>query len=394
MSRRENQKWALENGAGLDGVSLQLLAEDFAPLDELARQLASRVMRYVVDGAEAKVLAELAALRMAGPKMRLYGSALPARRSRSESRSASVPPAEELGARRRFFQSVQCAAPAFFVRLGRVYEAASRPLRVRMARAFGDPDLDWLQVLLMEATELTIHTWPRRCRPCAVLTSDLIEAMLEGEGHPRDVLVRAAFLPPKAARTRFGAELEAVWERLPGLGASAARHPAAVWGALSQANSKEQLRALDLMNKSQTPAAGFAGKLFELVFSPSKRVRELAAALLVQAPPRRGRFCAKKRAGARARNAPAPCGFSGKRKGKRPAPSWRRSLWMNSPSQRKATRCGARWRRCCRRGRRNPARMRPWRRNCLGGGKRRLARRPAGPPVSERPTPWLRSSPR
>ncbi|HXR07379.1 MAG TPA: hypothetical protein VN765_08625 [Candidatus Acidoferrum sp.] len=294
MSRRKNQKRALENGAGLDGVSLQLLAEDFAPLDELARQLASRVMRYVVDGAEAKVLAELAALRMAGPKMRLYGLALPARRSRSESRSASVPPAEELGARRRFFQSVQSAAPAFFVRLGRVYEAASRPLRVRMARAFGDPDLDWLQVLLMEATELTIHTWPRRCRPCAVLTSDLIEAMLEGEGHPRDLLVRAAFLPPKGARTRFGAELEAVWECLPGLGASAARHPAAVLGALSQANSKEQLRALDLMNKSQTPAAGFAGELFELVFSPSKRVRELATALLVQAPSKAGPFLREK----------------------------------------------------------------------------------------------------
>ena len=294
MSRRENQKCALENGAGLDGGSLELLAEDLAPLDELARQLAWRVMRYVVDGAEAKVLAELAALRMAGPKLRLYGLALPARRSRSESRSASVPPAKELGARRRFFQSVRCADAAFFVRLGRVYEAASRPLRVRMARAFGDPDLDWLQVLLIEATELTLNAWPRRCRACAVLTSDLIEAMLEAEGQPRDLLVRAAFVPPKGARTRFGAELEAVWERLPGLGASAARHPAAVLAALSQADLKKQLEALDLMKKSRTPAAGFAGKLFELVFSPSKRVRELAAGLLAQAPSTAGPFLREK----------------------------------------------------------------------------------------------------
>ena len=78
-----------------------------------------------------------------------------------------------------------------------------------MSRAFGDPELDWLQVLLIEATQLTLDTWPRRCRPCAVLTADLIEAMLEAEGHPRDLLARAAFQPPG----RRGAGSARNWSR-------------------------------------------------------------------------------------------------------------------------------------------------------------------------------------
>jgi hypothetical protein len=272
----------------LDAASLQYLMEDFAPLDELTPRLASRVMRYLLDGREAKLLTDLAALKQAGQKLRLYGSAAPA--------AVPAPSAEETTPRRRFFSSVPCSSPIFFVRLGRVYEAASRPLRLRMARAFGDPDLDWLQILLIEATQLTLHTWPRQCRPCARLTSDLIEAMLEVAGHPRDLLVRAAFLPPRTAQTRFGVELQPVWESLPGLGESAARHPAAVLAALSQSNLSRQLQTLDLMRKCQTPPAAFLAKLFELARSPRKRVRERAVALLAQAPSGAGPFLREKAA--------------------------------------------------------------------------------------------------
>ena len=132
-----------ENRAGLDARSLKLLAEDFAPLDELAHNMASRVMRYLLDGAGGNVPAELAALKRAGQKLRVRGA-------------APVPPVEGESPRSRFFQTAPGAAPQFFVRLGRVYEAASRPFRLRMSRAFGDPELDWLQVLLIEATQLTL----------------------------------------------------------------------------------------------------------------------------------------------------------------------------------------------------------------------------------------------
>ena len=266
---------------GLDDRSLALLAEDFAPLDSLADKLASRVMRFLAEGTGGKVLAELAALKQAGQKLRLRAAGAPA-------------PDEAESARRRFFQSAACSSPQFFVRLGKVYEAASRPLRFRMARVFGDPALDWLQVLLIEATELTFDTWPRRCRPCALLTADLIEAMLEAEGHPRDLLARAAFLPPGAARSRFGLEMEPVWESLPGLGASAGRHPAAALAALSQFGFKQQLRALSLMEKCQAPPAAFPGKLFELAHSRSRNVRARAGLLLAAALPQAGAFLREK----------------------------------------------------------------------------------------------------
>ena len=80
----------LENRAGLDALSLRLLAEDFAPLDELADQLASRVMRYLLEGAGGDVLAELAALRGAGPKLGFAAA-------------APLPPVEEETPRSRFF---------------------------------------------------------------------------------------------------------------------------------------------------------------------------------------------------------------------------------------------------------------------------------------------------
>jgi hypothetical protein len=267
---KRGKNW--ENRAGLDALSLKLLAEDFAPLDELADNLASRVMQYLLDGAGGNVLAELAALGQAGQKLRVAAA-------------APGPPREGESPRSRFFQSAPSCPPPFFVRLGRVYEAASRPLRFRMSRAFGDPGLDWLQVLLIEATQLTLHTWPPRCRPCPVLTAGLIEAMLEAEGHPRDLLVRAAFQPAHPGRRWFGPELEPVWESLPGLGGSAARHAPAVLAALSQSGFKQQLHALNLMKKCQAPPAAFLGKLFELARGRSRRVRAQAGALLAGAQP-------------------------------------------------------------------------------------------------------------
>jgi hypothetical protein len=246
------------------------LAEDFAPLDTLAPNMASRLVRWLADGSDAQVLPELAALKQAAHKLRLRVAA-PATSAGPDS------------ARSRFFQSAPAFPPQFYLRLGKVYQAASSPFRSRMARAFGDPALDWLQLLLTEATQLTLDAWPRRCRPCPILTADLIEAMLEADGQPRDSLVRAAFLPPDSAQTPFGLEMEPVWETIPGLGASAGRHPAAVLEALSQSQAGQQLRALKLICQSNAPAAPFIGKLFELAHARAKRVREQAGLMLAAA---------------------------------------------------------------------------------------------------------------
>jgi hypothetical protein len=97
------------------------------------------------------------------------------------------------------------------------------------------------------------------------------------------LLVWAAFLPPDAARTPFGLEMEPVWECLPGLGACAGRHSAPVLAALNQPHGRQQLRALKLMCQCHVPAAPFIGKLFELAHARGKQVREQAALLLASA---------------------------------------------------------------------------------------------------------------
>jgi hypothetical protein len=260
------------NQAGLDAPSLALLAEDFAPLDSMAPNLASRVMRYLLDGTDDGILAELAALPQSAQKLRLRVV-------------APFAPTDAECARSRFFQSTPSRAPQFFVRLGRVYEAAARRLRIPMVRVFGGPGLDWLQLLLIEAAQPAPASLPRSCRPCAVLTADLIEAMLEADGHPRDLLARAAFLQPGADASRFALDMEPVWEGIPGLGGSIGRHPAAALDALSQPHVKQQLRALNLMKKYQAPPAGFFGKLFELARVRSRKVRARAGLLLAEAWP-------------------------------------------------------------------------------------------------------------
>jgi hypothetical protein len=232
--------------------------------------MASRLISFLADGADTSILAELAALKQAGHLLRLRIA-------------APLVPAEADSARNRFFLSAPAFPPQFFVRLGKIYEAASRPFLSHMARVFGDPALDWLQLLLIEATQLTLDTWPRRCRPCPILNAALIEAMLAADGHPPDLLVRAAFLPPPAARTRFGLEMAPVWECFPGLGAGAGRHPAGVLAALSQSNGRQQLRALRLLCQCDAPAAPFIGKLFDLAHARGKQVRDLAGLMLAAA---------------------------------------------------------------------------------------------------------------
>ena len=168
---------SLENRVGLDARSLELLAEDFPPLDELASGISARITRYLVDGDEEEVLAEISGLKDAPEKLRL-------RCTQQFHGLDGITPRSE------FFKSVQCGSPEFFRRLGRVYEAVTRQAQRGLCRCFGDPKLDWLEILLREATQLSVNTWPRRCRACPVMTAELLEALIEMEGLPRDLLKR------------------------------------------------------------------------------------------------------------------------------------------------------------------------------------------------------------
>jgi hypothetical protein len=254
-----------ENQVGLDSKSLELLAEDFGPLDDLAEGIARRATSFVVDGVGEQVLAEIATLTQASDKMRL-------RCTQQFHLGDGITPRSE------FFKSVRCSSPEFFRRLGLAYEACTRQARVRVFRAFGDPKFDWLEILLMEATRLSVNTWPRHCCECPALTAELLEVMIEMEGFPPELLVRTAFQPQLQ---RFGGpELEPVFESLSGLDQSAVRHGHVLLSALDHADFKQRVYALTMMKKCQVPASEFIEKLVELVLNSSKQVREQAEVVL------------------------------------------------------------------------------------------------------------------
>ncbi len=255
---------SIQNKVGLGKRQLELLAEDFAALDELSSGISSRLTRYVVDDEGVEVLGELASLTNAADKFRLRCSqhffGMGGITSRSE-----------------FFKTVECSSPGVFARLGRVYDSITQVHR-RLHRIFGDPNLDWLEILLLEATQFSVNVWPRRCRACPAMTADMVETILETNGFPRELLIKAAFQPDLQ---KFpGLDAETLFLSLKGLGQSAVRHRQIILSALDHADFKQRLHALGMLKKSQAEVSQFQDKLVELALDSSKQVRQLATSLL------------------------------------------------------------------------------------------------------------------
>lgn len=255
---------SIQNKAGLGKRQVELLAEDFAPLDELSSGISTRLTRYVVDDDGEEVLGELAGLTNAGDRFRL-------RCSQHFFGTDGITPRSE------FFKNIECGSPGVFTRLGRVYDSVTQVHR-RLHRIFGDPKLDWLEILLLEATQFSVNVWPRRCRACPAMTADMVEAILETNGFPRELLIKAAFQPDLQ---KFpGLDAETLFLSLKGLGQSADRQRQTVLSALDHTDFKQRLHALGMLKKSQAEVSQFQDKLVELAVASSKQVRELAANLL------------------------------------------------------------------------------------------------------------------
>lgn len=255
---------AFENKVGLDAKAQKLLAMDFAPLDDLTPDIAGRIVRFLLDGEADEVLSELAALPQAAEKLSL--------------RCVKVHRAGSRTPRTEFFETVQCNSPALFRRLGLIYEACVRQSPRHQFRTFGDPKLDWLDILLMEATQLSVNTWPRRCQACPALSAELVEAMIVSEGLSPGLLVQAAFQPELK---RFGGpDLEPVFVGLSGLGQSGVRHRQVLLAVLDHADFKQRVYALAMMKKCNVPPGEFVEKLVTLALDSSKQVREQAGSLL------------------------------------------------------------------------------------------------------------------
>ncbi|HEY2082263.1 MAG TPA: DUF4132 domain-containing protein [Verrucomicrobiae bacterium] len=261
-------KKPFENKAGLDDKSLELLHEDFAVLDNLSDGISQQVIRFLVDGEGAEVLTHLSVLNDAAKRLRL----------RCTSAHYGL---DGITTRSEFFKNVQCDSVEFFHRLGRVYETCAQQLPRRQFLPFGDPKLNWLEILLLEAFQLSVNTFPRRCTNCPAITADLVEAMIRIEGLPEELLVKAAFQPEL---NRFGGpDLEPVFENLGGLAKSAVRHRTAMLAALDQADFKQRAYAVSMMHKCGVPPGEFLEKLVALALDSSKQVREQALFMLADA---------------------------------------------------------------------------------------------------------------
>lgn len=268
-----------QNRAGLDDKSVLLLAEDFNTLEKLDENLPTAAMCYLLDGEGDTVLARLSSTQGVSEALGLV-------------RLLTNPRENDGSVRVKFFDQVRCADATFFVRLGKVYEAAVRSPVSKTGRfphmfgvlqqpAFGDPNLKWLDMLLIQATRLTLNTYPQKCRPCPALNAEVIEAVLQSEGYAPNLLIRTAFQPQNISR--FGAgPLEKVFRTLQGLSESAVRHKHTLAEILSHPDFKQRVYALDMMKECKVPLEPFVGKLLDLCLESSKQVREQARIVMVE----------------------------------------------------------------------------------------------------------------
>ncbi len=108
-----------ENIADLDEQALVLLAEDMGALEKVHPDLPNDVLRYVLDGVGEDTVERLAGTPGVAPALGLIGPLSgPVAFNRSATASSHH--------RDKFFECVRCAQPEFFVRLGKIYEAALR----------------------------------------------------------------------------------------------------------------------------------------------------------------------------------------------------------------------------------------------------------------------------
>jgi len=233
-----------QNRAGLDEKAVGLLAEDLGLLEKLDAELASDTLRYVLDGdGEEAVLTQLAVTQGAGEALGFRGPVLGVREKGETPRLL-------------FFQRVRCEKPDFFIRLGKIYDAATRAkqshllnqlpqlaTQIAQQQTFGDLRLSWLELLLIEATQLNLHSWPRSCHPCPALNAEIVEAMLKMEGHSPELLVRSAFQPQLQ---RFGGPpLEQVFTGMAGLAGAAVRHKRVMEEVLTHTDFRQRVYALE-----------------------------------------------------------------------------------------------------------------------------------------------------
>ncbi len=235
------------------------LAGDFLPLEKYDTSLPVQVLHYVLDGEGEDVLGTLAGLTGAGRLMQV-----------SCVQRYDLGEGEEIIPRYEFFRDATQLEPALLVRLAKSYEAVSRRDSRMLWRSFEKPELDWLEVIIIESTRASVSRMPAK-RPCVAMSAGTLEKMLILEGHPADTLVRALlFDSPSRLMTMI------TWLSLllnGGLAGSFGAHSQVVIEALNQPDPRRRAFVLKRLQEAKAPPHALAGQLAELMVGTGKTLR-------------------------------------------------------------------------------------------------------------------------
>jgi hypothetical protein len=289
---------AFENKVGLSQKKLELLLElfqplrdfggdlhfppitidptctDFQPLQQCGADLHNRLLRYLVDDVDDEAaLGELASRQDSAAVLGL----------KCAIERGFFSGHEKWGC---FLETIEPIDPRFYLRLGKVFEAAARSLppdRFFCQAAF-DSAL-WLEILLQEATQFHAGAWSSEQRNTGI-SGPLIEAMLKADGRDIRHFITAPFTaPPRIAKTGswWQIQMRDMVLRVADLGTTFALHRNLITPFLKEGPAESRLVAVENLSRAGAPATAFIMELVAAATGESKRVREAAEVLLATA---------------------------------------------------------------------------------------------------------------
>ncbi|MGZ5234480.1 MAG: hypothetical protein ACXWC3_31095, partial [Burkholderiales bacterium] len=249
--------------ASVSNDQTKALRTIFSKLDSVDSDLPDRALRYVVAGQQEDVLGQLAASTDAAKLLGIKGAKVV---------GVGHGEADDV----LFTSAVE--DPLVYVRLGRLYEAASRTCGVRRTLTWNSGAPIWLELVLWEASNHQPNTYLPTVE--IRLSHASIEQILAAAGEPPDLLLRLLLSADPLGPGIFAARR--LLEAIPGLAEAAQRHPSAVREALANPSARNRVYAAERLSKVSCPVAPFIDAILPLALDSAKTVREAGEAWLQQ----------------------------------------------------------------------------------------------------------------
>lgn len=245
----------------------QALTADLMRLEGLRAGLGDDSCRYLFDGGDEGVLANIAGATGAMEVLRLRMT--PAFRQDPASVGR-----EEIFAR----WTESTADPALLLRLAKLLSAAIRQRPNLLRRPLGNDRWDWLEVFLVEALGSEFWSYPPVVSRPGMIQASLVERMVTLDGGSPAVLLAGALIEPRNRFTPGGWRAE--FCALAGAADCALRHAQVLRNALAGPTAGVKEEALSLLAGAKVPIEPFAGEIAGLAEGKSRGLRQAALALI------------------------------------------------------------------------------------------------------------------